>query len=120
MRGIKDARRAKLIYIVISACAVALAAVGAILAVLFIKKTVYPLTFTFLGISVFAIWHIPFCVFAFLDRMTLIRLIPTVEECGAHNIAAIAERIGWKEKATAKFIKKYVKKGYFTENNSEK
>ena len=63
-------------------------------------------------ISIISFYANVFFAFAAYDLKVMLRVIPIIDEFGSENVSSIAERIGWRQIATEKFIKKCKKHGY--------
>lgn len=108
---IKKAKKQRLIIAGLCALSLVLATVFAILTFSFINAMNYVPMWFFLGISVLCCYATLFLAFMALDRNTALKLCRIAEDCGVDNTDELAERLGWKKKATERFVQKCKKWG---------
>ena len=122
MKGIESAKRARLLFLVSGAVS-ALVGVGALAAHLllsdrFITAKNYTPLVIILVICAAGLYSAVFLLYSAYDRAVAVKLVAIASELGQGNVAEIAERMGWKESLTEKFIKKCIKWGYLAENTA--
>ena len=74
-----------------------------------------PMWFT-LGISVVCYYLTVFLAFMALDRNTAVKFLRITDGCDMNNIDDISEKLGWKKKATERFVRKCKKWGIITKD----
>ena len=109
---IDKAKRGKRTFTVIAfLSALAAVATTAVVILLILNKTYIPMWFV-LGFSAVCYYTCVFSAFASIDRGTAIRVLNVIDELGSYETEALAEKLGWNNRATEKFLKKLVKWGY--------
>ena len=109
---IDKAKKDRLFYSLISiASAVAAIVTTAAVIMLVLKQNYLPMWFV-LGASAVCFYVFVFCTFSAFDRATAMRVLSEIETLGSSETELLAEKLGWTDKATEKFVKKLVKWGY--------
>ena len=108
----QKALKRKKIYACISVFSFFIATAGFILALITLKAPGYTLLIASSLVSAVFCYVTLFTAFAAYDASVMARILPVVLELGMDNSEQIAERIGWKPKATRKYIDKIKKHGY--------
>ncbi len=110
--NIEKAKKDKKFFALLGAGAFAAAVISAVIVIILVLKQNYLPMWFLLAISAAGFYATPFLGFAAVDRNSVIILLRAADELGANSVSDIAARLGWKENATEKFIKKCVKWGY--------
>ncbi|MBQ8689934.1 MAG: hypothetical protein IJ515_06195 [Clostridia bacterium] len=123
MTDIDKAKRARLLFLITGAVSafVGVAALAAhlLLSDRFITAKNYTPLIIILAVCAAGLYSAVFLLFSAYDRAVAVRLIAVAYEVGPDNVTEIAARMGWKESATEKFIKKCHKWGYLIADRSE-
>ena len=105
-------KKHKLIYTVAWAASFALAVIFTGVVFMLVLNETYPPMWFFLAFSCALYIATPFLLFAAIDRKTVLRMIAVMESLESTDKKSVARAMGWKVKATGKFMRKCKKWGY--------
>ena len=87
---------------------------AAIVIALALTENYIPMWFL-LVLSAAGFYAAPFLAFSAVDRNSAIALIKAKDELGADSPSLIADKLGWREAVTERFMKKCEKWGYLSD-----
>lgn len=110
--NIDKAKKDKKLFALLGACAFAVAVAFAVIVIMLVLKQSYLPMWFFLAFSAAGFYATPFLGFAAFDRNSALMLLSAINELGEDSVPSVAAKLGWKEGATEKFMKKCAKWGY--------
>ncbi len=112
MDNMTRAKRARIAYLISGAVSAVIGVVAFILVNHFMDERNYLLIAITFVISAVGFYGAVFLLFSSFDRAVAMRLIPIAEEFGVDNVSTVAEVLGWREDAVAKYVAKCKKWRY--------
>ena len=111
---IDKAKKDRLTFSLVAIASAVIAIVTTAVVIMLVLKQNYVPMWFILGVSAICFYTSVFCTFSAFDRNTAVMMLGEIEALGTDNVQTIAEKLGWKEKALEKFVKKLVKWGYIS------
>ena len=112
MDNLKRAKNARLTDLAAAAVSAVIGIASLILVNYFMDAREYVFLAIFFAISAAGFYGSVFLLFTAVDRAIAIRLIPVAKKLGTDNVSGIAESLGWREDACARYIAKCKKWRY--------
>ena len=111
---INKAKRDKMIFALVGSISALIALVTTAVVILLVLKEIYLPMWFVLGVSAIFYYVSVFFTFSAIDRSTAIRVLGEIESLGTTDTVALAEKLGWTERATGKFVASCTKWGYIS------